>query len=95
VTFLLAQIQGRWFYLYLILDLYTPPSGQIFAALRDDKGLEQLMSELRQLAPALVVLEATVRFAVTLAGALASLGLPLATVNPRQIRDFAGADLLQ
>jgi len=65
-----------------------PPSGQTFAALRDGKGLEQLVSELRQLAPALVVLEDTGGFEITLAAALASLGLPLATVNPHRIRDF-------
>jgi len=47
------------------------------------------VSELRQFAPALVVLQETGGFQVTLAAALASLGLSLATVNPHQIRDFA------
>jgi hypothetical protein len=55
-----------------------PPSGQTFAALRGAKGFEQLVNELRQLAPALVGLEGT-GFEITLATALASLGLPLAT----------------
>jgi transposase len=46
---------------------------------------------MRDLAPALIVLEATGGFEITVAAALASAGLPLAVVNPRQIRDFARA----
>ena len=41
--------------------------------------------------PALIVLEATGGFEITVAAALAGAGLPLAIVNPRQIRDFARA----
>jgi transposase len=50
-----------------------------------------LAGDLRQLAPALVVLEATGGFEITVAAALASANLPVAVVNPRQIRDFARA----
>lgn len=67
------------------------PSGRAFTAQRDGKGLEQLAGDLRQLAPVLVVLEATGGFEITVAAALASAHLPLAVVNPRQIRDFARA----
>src|SRR4051812_30047223 len=35
------------------LDIHVRPSGQTFAVHRDDKGLEQLVSNLRQWAPAL------------------------------------------
>ena len=73
------------------LDVHVRPSGQTFAARRDGKGLEQLVSDLRQLAPALIVLEATGGFEVTVAAALAGAKLPIAVVNPRQIRDFARA----
>jgi transposase len=73
------------------LDVHVCPSGQTFAAAPDSKGLQQLASELRMLAPALIVLEATGGFEITVAAALASAGLPLAVVNPRQIRDFARA----
>jgi transposase len=45
----------------------------------------------RALAPALIVPEATGGFEVAVAAALASAQLPLAVVNPRQIRDFARA----
>jgi transposase len=73
------------------LDVHVRPSGQTFAAQRDSNGLEQLVSELRQLSPALIVLEATGGFEVTVAAALAGVHLPIAVVNPRQIRDFARA----
>ena len=55
------------------------------------KVLNNSSAELRDLAPALIVLEATGGFEITVAAALASAGLPLAVVNPRQIRDFARA----
>jgi transposase len=73
------------------LDVHVCPSGQVFAVARDAKGLEQLSIDLQGLAPALIVLEATGGFEITVAAALASTGLPLAVVNPRQIRDFARA----
>jgi transposase len=73
------------------LDVHVRPSGRTFAAARDGKGLEQLINELRGLTPSLIVLEATGGFEITVAAALASAGLPLAVVNPRQIRDFARA----
>jgi transposase len=73
------------------LDVHVRPSGQAFAVARDGKGLEQLVSDLRALAPTLIVLEATGGFEITVAAALASASLPLAVVNPRQIRDFARA----
>ena len=73
------------------LDVHVVPSGRTFTAQRDDKGLEQLAGDLRQFTPALVVLEATGGFEITVAAALASANLPVAVVNPRQIRDFARA----
>jgi transposase len=73
------------------LDVHVRPSAQSFAAQRDGAGLEQLVGELGQLAPALIVLEATGGFEITVAAALAGARLPTAVVNPRQIRDFARA----
>jgi transposase len=73
------------------LDVRLRPSGEAFAVPRDAPGLDRLAAELRGLAPALVVLEATGGFETTVAAALAGAGLPLAVVNPRQIRDFARA----
>jgi transposase len=73
------------------LDVHLRPSGQAFAVARDGEGLEGLVATLRERGVALVVLEATGGFELTVAAALAGAGLPLAVVNPRQIRDFARA----
>jgi transposase len=73
------------------LDVHVRPAGQAFAVARNGEGLERLTTELRALAPALIVLEATGGFELAVAAALAGAGLPLAVVNPRQIRDFARA----
>jgi Transposase/3-demethylubiquinone-9 3-methyltransferase len=73
------------------LDVHVRPLGQSFSVARDGEGLAQLCDRLRELAPKLVVLEATGGFEVTVAATLAGERLPLAVVNPRQIRDFARA----
>jgi transposase len=73
------------------LDVHVRPLRHAFAAGRDSEDLQRLAAELVRLGPALVVLEATGGFEVTVAAALAAAGLPLAVVNPRQIRDFARA----
>ena len=71
------------------LDVHMRPSGEAFAVARDGKGLEDLTARLRAAGAALVVLEATGGYETTVAAALCAAGLPLAVVNPRQIRDFA------
>lgn len=73
------------------LDVHVRPSGEAFAVARDGEGLAALVTRLGPLSPSLVVLEATGGFEVTVASALAAARLPLAVVNPRQIRDFARA----
>ncbi|MEX0814663.1 MAG: transposase, partial [Dongiaceae bacterium] len=73
------------------LDVHVWPAGEAFALTRDAAGLEALGARLAELKPALVVLEATGGFEVTVAAALAAARLPLAVVNPRQLRDFARA----
>jgi transposase len=57
----------------------------------DAPGIIEVVQRLAQLHPKLVVLEATGGFQMPLAAALASAGLPLSMVNPRQVRDFARA----
>lgn len=73
------------------LDIHVRPSGESFSVSRDGEGLAALVERLRQMVPSLIVLEATGGFEVSVAAALASGGLPLVVVNPRQIRDFARA----
>ena len=73
------------------LDVHVRPSGEALSVARDGNGLDDLVARLRKLDVALVVLEATGGFETTVAGALCAAGLPLAVVNPRQIRDVTRA----
>ena len=73
------------------LDVHLRPSGDAFAVVRDSDGVETLAARLAALSPMLIVLEATGGFETVVAAGLAAAGLPLAVVNPRQIRDFARA----
>ena len=73
------------------LDVRVLPSGEAFAVARDGKGLDELADRLGRLDVSLAVLEATGGYETTVAAALCAAGLPLAVVNPRQIRDFARA----
>ncbi len=71
------------------LDVHVRPSGEHFVVASDDKMLSRLAERLRGLEPRLIVLEATGGLQVKAAGLLAAAGLPVAVVNPRQVRDFA------
>jgi transposase len=73
------------------LDVHLRPSGEAFAVARDGEGVARLVERLRVLAPQLVVMEATGGYETIVASAVAAAQLPLAVVNPRQIREFARA----
>jgi transposase len=73
------------------LDVYVRPSGDSFRVDHDDAGFVTLIARVHPLQPVVIVLEATGGYEVGVAAALASAGLPVAVVNPRQIRDFARA----
>jgi transposase len=73
------------------LDVRLRPSGESFAVDHDDQNVAVLVERLAALEPALVVLEATGGMEVRPAAALAAAGLPVAVVNPRQVRAFARA----
>lgn len=73
------------------LDVHVRPSGESFAVVRDSGGVQTLAERLAELGPTLVVMEATGGFETIVAAGLAAAGLPLAVVNPRQIRSFAQA----
>jgi transposase len=57
----------------------------------DEAGVQSLVEELRELAPTLVVLEATGGLETHVLAALAAAGIPVVRINPRQARDFARA----
>lgn len=73
------------------LDVAVLPSCEAFATGRDAAGLDDLLARLRPLAPALVALEATGGFETVVAATLAGAGLPVAVVNPAQVRAFGTA----
>jgi transposase len=73
------------------LDLASRPDGTVLCVPNDEAGIAQLVMHVRQTEPALIVLEATGGREAPVAAALATAGLAVAIVNPRQVRDFAKA----
>ena len=73
------------------LDVAVRPTGTHERLPNDEEGIARLVDCLRAASPTLVVLEATGGLEVPLTAALATAGLAVAVVNPRQVRDFAKA----
>ena len=73
------------------LDVAVRPAGKSWALPHDDTGVQQLVSQMVDLGPTLVLLEATGGLEIPLVAALAAAALPVVVVNPRQVRDFAKA----
>lgn len=73
------------------LDVHIAPGGEAFAVARDGAGIEALAERLSGLCCALVAVEATGGFETVVAAGLAACGLPVAVVNPAQVRAFATA----
>lgn len=73
------------------VDAHVRPTDEPFSVAADDAGLAPLVQRLQSLSPALVVLEATGGYEMAVTAALATAPIPVAVVNPRQIRDFARA----
>lgn len=73
------------------VDVAILPLGEALRVPRNGAALEQLAARLREVAPTLIVLEATGGFERVVLATLAGAGLPVVMVNPRQIRDFARA----
>jgi len=68
------------------------PSGQYVEATNDERGIRSVVRRLRkEKNVALAVLEATGGLEQPAAAELALAGVPVAIVNPRQVRDFAKA----
>jgi transposase len=73
------------------LDLAIRPGGPVARHPYDEAGLAALVARLTAERPALIVVEATGSLESPLVAALVVAGLPVAVVNPRQVRDFARA----
>ncbi len=73
------------------LDLAVHLSGDPWRVANDEAGINSIVTHIRELDPALIVVEPTGGLELPLTVALATAGLPVAVVNPRQVRDFAKA----
>jgi transposase len=73
------------------LDVAVRPSGEIWRFSNDEAGFATLVGKLKPLEPKLVVMEATGGYQAPLVAALTLVGIAVAVVNPRQVRDFGRA----
>jgi transposase len=73
------------------IDVGIWPEQRHWQVANDTAGIAQLVDALGALDPACVVLEASGGYEQEAAATLASAGLPVVVVNPRQVRDFAKA----
>lgn len=73
------------------LDAADYMTQETWQTANNEEGIASLVESLFSLNPPLIVLEATGGLEIPLASALAMGRLPVAVVNPRQVRDFAKA----
>ena len=67
------------------------PTGESWTSATTEAAIAALVTRLQVLSPAVVVMEATGGYELPVAAACAGAGLPVAIVNPRQVRAFAQA----
>jgi transposase len=73
------------------LDVAVRPGDEAWSVRNDQAGIKVLTREMKKLSPQRIVLEATGGYEYELALRLGKAELPVAVVNPRQVRDFARA----
>lgn len=73
------------------LDVAVSPSEETWNTSQAPEDIDVLARRIKKRKPALVVLEATGGLEMPIAAALSELNIPIAIVNPRQVRDFAKA----
>ena len=73
------------------LDVAVLPTAEAWRVANGPAEIDSLVGRVAALGPTLVVVEATGRYEAACAAALATAGVPVAVVNPRQVRDFAKA----
>jgi transposase len=74
-----------------VLDVAVRPQGAGRQLANEASGIAEVVGWLRALQPQLIVVEATGGYEAPLVAELGIAGLPVAVVNPRQVRDFARA----
>jgi transposase len=73
------------------LDVALRPGDKSFSVVNNQRGIASLVKRLKRLQVNSVVLEASGGYEVAVASELATAELPVAVLNPRQVRDFARA----
>ena len=73
------------------LDIAIRPTGERWTVPNDASGVATLVDRVQPLQPTLIVLEAPGGLERLVTSALATAGLPVVVVNPRQVRDVARA----
>jgi transposase len=73
------------------IDVSIRPTGDRWQADQTEDGIGALVERLVALTPALVVVESTGGYETAVVTALVMAHVPVAVVNPRQVRDFAKA----
>ena len=73
------------------LDVALRPGDDTFSVDNNQRGIATLIKRLKKLQVSLVVLEASGGYEVAVTSELVAAELPLAVLNPRQVRDFARA----
>ncbi len=71
------------------VDVAVHSSGDTWRVNQDQEGIDALVVQFQSMNPQCVVMEATGGYEMPLSTALATAGIPVAVVNPRQVRDFA------
>ncbi|MFZ0052631.1 MAG: IS110 family transposase, partial [Desulfobaccales bacterium] len=71
------------------LDIFLTPTDTSFTVPNTEAGIVKLVARLSQVAPQIILLEATGGYEFLAVAALREAGLPACFINPRQVRDFA------
>ena len=71
------------------LDVADRPNKKTWQEENNAEGIANLVKKLKKMNPTLIVMEATGGYEIGIATELALATLPVAVVNPRQVRDFA------
>jgi transposase len=73
------------------LDVTILPTGEILEFENTSKGIKQFVKRVKKIKPTLIACEYTGGLEQPLLIACAEANLPIAVVNPKQVRDFAKA----
>lgn len=73
------------------LDIGVLPSEETWTVVNESDEIAVLVKKIRTLKPETIIIEPTAGFERSVVCALGHAGLPVAVVNPRQVRDFAKA----